>query len=50
MRPLIAVSALVIAGTGITPFELAGIDLGVDHAAQMTLTIMVFLGLFYAMK
>lgn len=50
MRPLIVVSALIIAGTGITPFELAGVDIGVDHAAQMTLTIMVFLGLFFVLE
>lgn len=50
MRPLIVATALVIAATGITPFDLAGLDIGVDHAAEMTLTIMVFLGLFFAMK
>ncbi|MCO6047619.1 hypothetical protein NG895_27250 [Aeoliella sp. ICT_H6.2] len=50
MRPFIAITALIIAGTGITPFELAGLDIGVDHAAQMTLTLMIFVALFFTMK
>ncbi|WP_425397869.1 hypothetical protein [Aeoliella sp.] len=50
MRSLIVITALIIAGTGITPFNLAGVDIGVDHAAEMTLTIMMFVALFFVME
>ena len=50
MRPLIVLTAILIAATRVTPFDLAGIDIGVDHVGEMTFTIMVLIGMFFALK
>jgi hypothetical protein len=50
MRPLVVLTAIIIAATRVTPFDLAGIDIGVDHVAEMTLTIVILIGLFFTLE
>ncbi|WP_442485645.1 hypothetical protein [Aeoliella sp. SH292] len=50
MRPLVVLTAIIIAATRVTPFDLAGIDIGVDHVGEMTLTIIILIGLFFTLE
>ena len=50
MRALILLAGLLIASTGVTPFDLAGIDIGADHIGEMTLSIVVLIGMFFVLK
>ncbi|QDU55793.1 hypothetical protein [Aeoliella mucimassa] len=50
MRPLILLLAIIIAATGVTPFDLTGIDIGADHTGEQTLTVMVLIGTYFALK
>ena len=48
MRAILLLAGLIIVSTGVTPFDLTGIDIGADHAGELTLTIIVLIGLFFA--
>ena len=50
MRALLLLLGLVVAATGITPFDLTGLDIGADHAGELTLTIIVIIGMFFAIE
>lgn len=50
MRALIALAAIIIAATGVTPFDLTGIDIGADPIGELTLTIVVLIGLFFVVE
>lgn len=50
MRPLLVLTAIIIASTGITPFDLTGVDIGADRTGEFTLTILVLISLFFALK
>ena len=50
MRPLVILTAIIIAATRVTPFDLSGIDIGADHVGEMTLSIMILIGLFFTLE
>lgn len=50
MRPLVVLAAILIASTGVTPFDLSGIDIGADRVGELTLSILVLVGLFFTLK
>jgi hypothetical protein len=50
MRALVLLTGLIIAATGVTPFDLTGIDIGADHVGELTLSIIVLIGLFFAVE
>lgn len=50
MRPLIVIAAILIAATGVTPFDLSGIDIGADNVGELTLSILVLIAMFFVVK
>lgn len=50
MRPLLVLTAILIASTGITPFDLTGVEIGADRVGEFTLTMMVLIAMFFALK
>ena len=50
MRAMIVFLAILIASTGVTPFDLTGFDIGADATGEMTLSIVLLIATFFALK
>lgn len=50
MRALVVLAAILIAATGITPFDLSGVDIGADRVGELTLSILVLIAMFFTLK
>lgn len=49
VRVFILLAGLLVAVTGVTPFDLTGVDIGADHVGELTLTIVVLIGTYFAL-
>lgn len=49
-RAIVVVAGLLIAYTGVTPFDLLGFHMGADPVAELTVTLIVLVGMFFVLK
>lgn len=50
LRALVALAGLMVASTGVTPFDMLGFHMGADPIAEYTVTLVVFVALFFVLK
>jgi len=50
LRALVALAGLMVASTGVTPFDMLGFHMGADHVAELTVTMIVLVGMFFVLK
>lgn len=50
MRALVLLLGVAIAATGITPFDVMGIEIGADRVGELTLSIVVLIGLYFVLE